>query len=65
MNSDNTNTLYQRAGEIIVNKYNNIRDIPEKYLLFYKNYIPLSIGQKRKSEDDVDRYDDRYDDSMA
>ena len=65
MNSDNTNTLYQRAGEIIVNKYNNFRDIPEKYLLFYKNYIPLSIGQKRKSEDDVDRYDDRYDDSMA
>ena len=58
MNSDNRSTLYQRAGEIIVNKYNNIRDIPEKYLLFYKNYIPISIGQKRKSEDDVDRYDD-------
>ena len=52
MNSDNTNTLYQRAGEIIVNKYNNIKDIPDKYLFFYKNYIPLSIGQKRKYEDD-------------
>ena len=52
MNSDNTNTIYQRAGEIIVNKYNNIKDIPDKYLFFYKNYIPLSIGQKRKYEDD-------------
>ena len=58
MNSDNTNTLYQRAGEIIVNKYNNFRDIPEKYLLFYKNYIPLSIGQKRK-------YKGQGDDSMV
>jgi len=51
MNSDNRNTLYQRAGEIIVNRYNNVMDIPGKYLLFYKNYIPLSIGRKRKYED--------------
>ena len=48
MNSENQRTLFQRAGEIIVNKYNNIKDIPDKYLFFYKNYIPLSIGQKRK-----------------
>ena len=52
MNSENQRTLFQRAGEIIVNKYNNIKDIPDKYLFFYKNYIPLSIGQKRKYEDD-------------
>ena len=59
MNSENRRTLYQRAGEIIVNRYNNIRDIPEKYLLFYKNYIPLSIGQKRIYEGGGE------DDSMA
>ena len=52
MNSENQRTLFQRAGEIIVNKYNNIKDIPDKYLFFYKNYIPLSIGQKRKYEDE-------------
>lgn len=51
MNSDNRNTLYQRAGEIIVNRYNNIRDIPEKYVFFYRHYIPPSIGRKRKYED--------------
>lgn len=50
MNNENRSALYQRAGEIIVNRYNNVRDIPEKYLLFYKNYISLSIGQKRKYE---------------
>jgi hypothetical protein len=59
MNSDNTNTLYQRAGEIILNKYNNFKDIPDKYVFFYKNYIPLSIGQKRKYEGSGE------DDSMA
>jgi hypothetical protein len=42
-----------------LNKYNNFKDIPEKYLLFYKNYIPLSIGQKRKYEGGGE------DDSMA
>jgi predicted protein tyrosine phosphatase len=52
MNSEHQRTLFQRAGEIIVNKYNNIKDIPDKYLFFYKKYIPLSIGQKRKYEDD-------------
>jgi hypothetical protein len=58
MNSENRSTLYQKAGEIIVNKYNEVRDIPEKYLLFYKQYIPHSIGQKRK-------YEEAGDDSMA
>jgi len=52
MNSENQRSLFQRAGEIIVNKYNNIKNIPDKYLFFYKKYIPLSIGQKRKYEDD-------------
>jgi len=47
MDSYNEN-LYQKAGEIIVNKYNNVKDIPQKYLFFYKNYIMPSIGQKRK-----------------
>jgi hypothetical protein len=58
MNSDNQRTLFQRAGEIILNKYNNFKDIPEKYLLFYRQYIPHSIGQKRK-------YEGAGDDSMA
>ncbi len=59
MNSENRKALYQKAGEIIVNKYNEVRDIPEKYLLFYRQYIPHSIGQKRKYEDVCE------DDSMA
>jgi hypothetical protein len=58
MNCENRSTLYQRAGEIILNKYNNFKDIPDKYVFFYMNYIPLSIGQKRK-------YEDSRDDSMV
>jgi hypothetical protein len=58
MNCENRSTLYQRAGEIILNKYNNFKDIPDKYVFFYMNYIPLSIGQKRK-------YEGGRDDSMA
>jgi hypothetical protein len=50
MNCENRSTLYQRAGEIILNKYNNFKDIPDKYVFFYMNYIPRSIGQKRKYE---------------
>lgn len=58
MNSDNQRTLFQRAGEIILNKYNNFKDIPDKYVFFYMNYIPSSIGQKRK-------YKGQGDDSMV
>jgi len=58
MNCENRSTLYQRAGEIILNKYNNFKDIPDKYVFFYMNYIPLSIGQKRK-------YGGSRDDSMV
>jgi hypothetical protein len=52
MNSDNQRTLFQRAGEIILEKYNNIKDIPDKYVFFYMHYIPPSIGKKRNCEDD-------------
>ena len=58
MNSDNQRTLFQRAGEIILNKYNNFKDIPDKYVFFYKNYTPSSIGQKRN-------YEGSGDDSMV
>lgn len=58
MNSDNQCSLFQRAGEIIVNKYNNFKDIPDKYAFFYRHYIPSSIGQKRK-------YKGQGDDSMV
>jgi hypothetical protein len=58
MNCENRSTLYQRAGEIILNKYNNFKDIPDKYVFFYMNYIPLSIGRKRK-------YEGSRDDSMV
>jgi hypothetical protein len=58
MNCENRSTLYQRAGEIILNKYNNFKDIPDKYVFFYRQFIPLSIGKKRK-------YEGSRDDSMA
>lgn len=48
MNKENTELLFQRAGEIIINKYNEIKDIPEIYMFFYTNYIPPSVGIKRK-----------------
>ena len=51
MNSENRMVLFQRAGEIIIDRYKNIKDIPEKYLLFYKNYIPPSVGVKRKFDE--------------
>lgn len=51
MDSENRKTLFQRAGEIIINKYKNIKDIPEKYLFFYANYIPPSVGVKRKFDE--------------
>jgi hypothetical protein len=51
MNSENRRVLFQRAGEIIIDRYKNIKDIPEKYLLFYKNYIPPSVGVKRKFDE--------------
>ena len=41
MDSENRKTLFQRAGEIIINKY----------LFFYANYIPPSVGVKRKFDE--------------
>jgi len=46
MDSENRKTLFQRAGEIIINKYKNNKYIPEKYLFFYANYIHPSVGVK-------------------
>jgi hypothetical protein len=48
---DTNKTIYQQAGEIIMNRYNNVKDIPKKYMFLYTNYIPPSIGVKRKFED--------------
>jgi hypothetical protein len=53
MDSNKNESLYQKAGEIIVNKYKNFKDIPQKYIFFYANYIPLSIGIKRKFEESI------------
>jgi hypothetical protein len=48
---DTKDTIYQQAGEIIMNRYNDVKDIPKKYMFLYTNYIPLSIGVKRKFEE--------------
>jgi len=48
---DTNETIYQQAGEIIMNRYNDVKDIPKKYMFLYTNYIPLSIGVKRKFEE--------------
>jgi hypothetical protein len=50
-NNNNNSPLYQRAGEIIVYRYKNVKDIPEKYKFLYVNYIPPSVGVKRKFDD--------------
>jgi hypothetical protein len=34
-----------------MNRYNDVKDIPKKYMFLYTNYIPPSIGVKRKFED--------------
>lgn len=55
MNREDSSSLFQRAGEIIVNKYKYEKAdvIPEKYMFFYMNYVPFPVGQKRKYEDYV------------
>jgi len=51
MDSENRKKLFQCAGEIIINRYKNVKDIPEKNLFFYANYIPPSVGVKRKFDE--------------
>lgn len=51
MDSNTKKTLYQRAAEIIMDRYKNVKDIPDKYMFFYAHYIPPSIGIKRKFDD--------------
>jgi|TARA_B000000477_G_C6095386_1_gene229645 hypothetical protein len=46
-NSDKI-TLFQSAGELIIDKYKNYNDIPDNYKYFYNIYIPPSCGKKRK-----------------
>lgn len=51
---DNNNTpqpLYKRTGEIIMDRYKNVKDFLDKYKFFYVNYIPLSIGVKKQFDD--------------
>ena len=46
--------LIQKAGEIIMNKYDMYYDVPDKYKFLYKNFEPLKIGNKRPLENDDD-----------
>lgn len=50
MNDQERATLFQKAGDILIDKYSdtNYCDIPEKYRYLYIIYIPLSSGNKRK-----------------
>ena len=42
--------LFQKAGDILMDKYSdtNYSEMPEKYKYLYNIYIPLSSGNKRK-----------------
>lgn len=50
MNNLERAELFQKAGDILMNKISdtNYYDIPEKYMYLYNIYIPLSSGNKRK-----------------
>jgi len=45
------NILIQKAGKIIIDKYNNYNNIPDKYKFLYEEFIPNNIGNKRKIYD--------------
>lgn len=57
-NKYNINKLFQKSGEIIINKYEDYNKIPEKFKYFYKIYEPQSCGIKRKRKNDNDINDD-------
>ena len=42
--------LFQKAGDILMDKYSDTHynEMPEKYKYLYNIYIPLSCGNKRK-----------------
>jgi len=44
--------LIEKAGEIIINKYSNYCDVPDKYKFLYVEYKSPKIGSKRKGNND-------------
>jgi len=53
MNDLEREIIFQKAGDILMDKINdtNYCDIPDKYKYLYNIYIPLSCGNKRKMKD--------------
>jgi hypothetical protein len=47
--------LYQIAGDVIINRYENYETIPEKYKELYITYIPQTVGIKRKASSDAEQ----------
>jgi len=62
-NKYNIKELFQKSGEIIINKYENYNDIPEKFKFFYEIYEPKSCGMKRKRDNNNDDDDDDDEDN--
>jgi hypothetical protein len=51
MNEHERAELFQRAGDMLIDKYCNTKyeNIPDKYKYLYNIYIPMSCGNKRKN----------------
>jgi len=58
MDYEESQALFQRAGNILMDKYSNIyyNNIPEKYKYLYIMFKPESCGVKRKLNSDNSDY---------
>lgn len=51
MTLEGIKSLQQKAGEIIINRYQYFNKIPDEYKELYINYLPPSCGIKRKFDE--------------
>ena len=58
MNDKERQELYQRAGNILMDKYGNTcyNNMPEKYKYLYSIFKPESCGVKRKLQSEISDY---------
>ena len=54
MDNNNNNELFQKCGEIVLNKYKDYNNIPPKFKYFYEIYNPTLCGKKRKQTENYD-----------